>query len=114
MKIIGRFVTRMQGEDDGLFIGTLFKGNRDAFKPNTVYEIREIFGERVICEIGQGVGAGSDNCVSNMMSDGKNPFHWGTDISHIIDSHCKIMFLTYEECMDHGKRMWAEYNLERE
>ena len=110
MKTVGRFVTRMQGAGDGLFVGTLLKDGVGTFKPNTIYEIREVLGELQIAEIGQGVGAGSDNCVSNMMSEGKNPFHWGQDIGNIIDCFGKIMFLTYEEYQDHCKRMWEEHN----
>lgn len=101
MKQVGRFVTRMQGEGDGLFIGTIFKQAAGKLKPNTVYEIREVMGVLQIVEVGQGIGAGPDNCVSNSMSEGKTPFHWGSDIGHTMDCFGKIMFLTYEEYMEH-------------
>lgn len=104
-----RFVTRMQGEGDGLFVGTLFKSAQGVLKPNTVYEIRDVMGTLTVVEIGQGVGAGQDNCVSNMMSEGKTPFHWGSDIGHTLARHGGIMFLTYEEYQDHCKKSWEKY-----
>lgn len=96
---VARFVTRMQGKDDGLFFGSVFKAGKDNFKPNTVYEIVDILGTLTIVEVGQGVGAGSDNCVSNSMSEGKALFHWGQDIGNIISSYGKHMFLTFKEYM---------------
>lgn len=107
---VARFVTRMQGEGDGMFIGTLMQSGRAAFKPNTVYEIRDVMGVLTIVEVGQGVGAGSDNCVSNMMSEGKTPFHWCCEIGYIIDCYGKIMFLTYEEYKEHCRQSWEKYN----
>lgn len=111
MKTVGRFVTRMQGEGDGLFVGTLLKGGVGTFKPNTIYEIREVLDELQIVEIGQGIGAGSDNCVSNMMSEGKTLFHWGQDIGNIIDCHGRLMFLTYEEYRKYCDELWANHNV---
>lgn len=95
MKRVARFVTRLQGKADGLFVGALM-GER-AFKPNTVYEIQEVFGEHVIKEIGMACGAGDDNCVTDTMSSGKAMFHWGQEIGNILESHGKYMFLTLEE-----------------
>jgi hypothetical protein len=97
MKNVARFITRFQGEGDGLFIGTLMKGAEGVFKPNTVYEIQEVFGELTISEVGQGIGAGPDNCVSNAMSEGKNPFHWATPIGTVIEEHGSFIFLTHKE-----------------
>ncbi len=107
---VARFVTRLQGEGDGLFIGSLLASSKGFLKPNTVYEIRDVFGTLTIVEVGQGVGAGPDNCVSNMMNEGKTPFHWGSDIGHTIECFGKIMFLTYEEYQDHCKKSWEKYN----
>jgi len=109
IKPVARFVTRLQGEGDGLFVGSLFASAKGVLKPNTVYEIRDVMGTLTIVEVGQGVGAGQDNCVSNMMSEGKTPFHWGSDIGHTLDCFGKIMFLTYEEYQEHCKKMWEEY-----
>ena len=107
---VARFVTRLQGKGDGLFVGTLLKSGQGVFKPNTVYEIHDVMGVLTIVEIGQGVGAGQDNCVSNMMSEGKTPFHWGSDIGHTLNCFSKIMFLTYEEYQEHCKRSWEKYH----
>lgn len=96
MKIVARFITRLQGEDDGLFIGSLFKNGKDLFKPNTVYEIRDVLGTLTIVEVGQGVGAGSDNCVSTKITH-QTPFHWAQHIGEILDYHGKVMFLTMKE-----------------
>ena len=95
MKTVARFVTRLQGEGDGLFIGVLM--SQGVFKPNTVYEIKEILGELTIREVGMACGAGSDNCVSNNLSDGKAMFHWACEIGHIIAMHGRHMFLTLKE-----------------
>lgn len=114
MRTVARFVTRMQGEGDGLFIGSLYKGAENAFKPNTVYEIREVMGEKQIVEVGQGIGAGPNNCVSDMMSEGKTPFHWGQHIGDIIAWHGSTMFMTYEEYMEHCRQQWEKYNGEHE
>lgn len=107
---VARFVTRLQGEGDGLFIGSLLKSGQGVLKPNTVYEIRDVMGVLTIVEVGQGVGAGSDNCVSNMMSEGKTPFHWACEIGHIIGCYGKIMFLTYEEYQSYCKELWEKRN----
>ena len=94
MKTVARFVTRLQGDGDGLFIGALM--SQGVFKPNTVYEIKEILGELTIQEVGMACGAGPDNCVSSL-GDGKTMFHWGCEIGHIIAMHGRHMFLTIEE-----------------
>ncbi len=95
MKTVARFVTRLQGKGDGLFIGAMMQ--EGAFKPNTVYEIKEIMGEYIISEVGMAAGAGSDNCVSNSMSENKTMFHWVCDIGNIIAVHGKHLFLTLKE-----------------
>ena len=95
MKTVARFVTRLQGDGDGLFIGALM--SQGVFKPNTVYEIKEILGELTIQEVGMACGAGPDNCVSSSLGDGKTMFHWGCEIGHIIAMHGRHMFLTIEE-----------------
>ena len=95
MKRVARFVTRLQGKGDGLFVGSLT--NEGAFKPNTVYEIHEVLGEYVIKEIGMACGAGNDNCVTNTMSSGEAMFHWGCEIGDLLGMHGKHILLTLEE-----------------
>ena len=94
---VGRFVTRLQGEGDGLFVGSLFKSGKGLLKPNTVYEIRDVMGTLTIVEIGQGQGAGPDNCISSSMADGETLFHWGQDIGYILADAGAALFLTADE-----------------
>lgn len=108
METIARFVTRFQGAGDGLFIGALFKAGEGKLKPNTIYEIRDVLGTLTIVEVGQATGAGSDNCVSDKMSEGKAPFHWAQDIGNIIACHGKHMFLTMKEYTELVKSYYTE------
>ncbi len=85
MKTVARFITRMQGKDDGLFIGSLFKGGEEFFEPNTVYEIREILGTLTIKKVGMGCGAGPNNCATNKLHDRGTIFSWNSDISHAME-----------------------------
>jgi hypothetical protein len=105
---VARFVTRMQGTDDGLFIGAMFNGADKYFKPNTVYEIKEVLGTLTIIEVGQGCGAGPDNCVTRVMSEGKTPFHWAEDIGNIIACQGKTLFLTLREYLAMVRRQRLE------
>ena len=98
MKRVARFVTRLQGKGDGLFIGALM--GEGAFKPNTIYEIHEVLGEHVIKEVGMACGAGPDNCVTDRMVDGEAMFHWGFEIGYVLDMHGRNMFLTLAEYKD--------------
>lgn len=98
-KPIARFVTRLQGKGDGLFIGALM--NEGAFKPNTVYEIVDILGVHTIREVGMAIGAGCDNCISNSMVHPDVVFHWGSEIGYILESYGKAVFLSLDE--------WKQY-----
>lgn len=92
MKTLARLVTRMQGEGDGLFIGVTLK-NHNFFKPNTVYEIVERFGEIAIREVGQGVPAESGETVA----DSPVREHWANYIGDIIGTLGQTLFLTRDE-----------------
>ena len=111
MKTAARFVTRLQGDGDGLFIGALM--SQGVFKPNTVYEIKEVLGELTIQEVGMACGAGPDNCVSSSLGDGKTMFHWGCEIGHIIAMHGSHMFLTLKEYADLRSRLEVEQREEQ-
>ena len=103
MKTVARILTRLQGEGDGLFLGALFKGGRDHFKPNTIYEIRDVFGTLTIAEVGRATGAGPDNCSSMKMDYSKVQFSWCSDISDAM-SLGGSQFLTEKEWLDsHNK-----------
>jgi len=106
---VARIVTRMQGGDDGLMIGTLFKTGVGFMKPNTIYEIRSICDVLTIVEIGRATGAGEANCTHNMMSGTDAQFHWGQDIGNIIACHGQTMFLTEKEYAQIVAQRKAEY-----
>lgn len=92
MKTIARFVTRMQGEGDGLFVGVSLK-DHDFFKPNTVYEIVDVFGQHVIRPVGQGVPAEQGETVA----DSPVREHWANYIGDIIGTLGQKLFLTRKE-----------------
>jgi hypothetical protein len=94
METVARFVTRLQGKNDGLFIGVTMKPG--TFKPNTVYEIKNTLGTLTIVEVGMATGAGPDNCASTRISY-ETPFHWSEPIGDIIGTRGKSMFLTMQE-----------------
>jgi hypothetical protein len=96
-KTVARFVTRFQGENDGLFIGALTNGGKGVLKPNTIYEIQEILGQLVIVEIGMACGAGTDNCLGDKYNSPGVMFHWGSDIGDLIASYGGQMFLSAKE-----------------
>jgi hypothetical protein len=84
MKTVARFVTRLQGKGDGLFFGSLYNAGVEYFKPNTIYEIKEVLGQLIISEIGQATGAGPDNCSSRYLNDPRVQFSWSYDIGEVI------------------------------
>lgn len=96
MKTVARIVTRLQGEGDGLFLGALFKGGDDYFKPNTIYEIKDVLGTLTIVEVGRATGAGPNNCSSTKLGHKKTQFSWCSDIGHVMFYGASI-FLTEEE-----------------
>jgi hypothetical protein len=98
MKTVARILTRLQGEGDGLFVGALFKGGTEFFKPNTIYEIRECLGELRIVEVGQAAGAGPNNCASGYNRDNGTQFSWAEDIGNVLAKGGRI-FLTREESL---------------
>jgi hypothetical protein len=103
MKTIARFITRLQGEGDGLFIGSLFHSGKDFLKPNTVYEIVDVLGQLTIKEVGQGTGAGHDNCVSRNLGHKDVQFSWASDIRHVLDIG-KSFLLTVDEYRELNKQ----------
>jgi hypothetical protein len=94
-KSVARFITRMQGEGDGLFIGSVFQGGKELFKPNTVYEIRDVLGTLTIVEVGEGQGTNSGS--GEVYNSPGVLFHWGQEIGNILDSWHKYIFLTRDE-----------------
>lgn len=97
MKTVARIITRLQGEEDGLFIGTLMEGGKEHFKPNTVYEIREVLGTLTIVEISRGIGLGPDNGSNGKINEHGRLFHWAEDIGSILGKWGAGIFLTEDE-----------------
>ena len=96
MKTVARFATRLQEDSDGLFLGALFRGGREHFKPNTIYEIQDILGVLTIVEKGMACGAGVDNCASKKPYDNGTTFSWLSNIESVLDNGNKFL-LTLEE-----------------
>lgn len=94
---LARLITRLQDDNDGLFIGSLLKGGKDYFKPNTVYEIRDIMGTLTIVEVGQGSGAGPRNCASPKLHENGTTFSWNMKVGNIVEDEQKHLFLTLDE-----------------
>lgn len=92
IKTIGRIVFRGCDETDGLLIGATFRSN-DFFKRNTVYEIRDVFGEISIHEIGESivrhVGEPGTNSTAN--------YTWGSTVGQLLDEMGPELVLTREE-----------------
>jgi hypothetical protein len=109
MKTVARIVTRLQGENDGLFIGSLFKDGKGILKPNTIYELKEVLGTIELVEVGQACGGGPNNCKNDMMSSGEIMFHWGQDIGNIIGTKGPLMFLTLEEYNTMREQTFKDY-----
>lgn len=95
MKPVARFVTRLQGEGDGLFVGSVT--NDHPFKPNTVYEIVDVLGELVIREVGMAAGSGPDNCAGENFRENGTMFSWGSEIGYIMSCYGNRVLLSLEE-----------------
>lgn len=86
MNPIMRFVGRPDEKDPtrpNLFLGVSFKASR-FLKPNTVYELQEIMGEVVLKEVGPS-------------GPGQNTKMWNSDVSVLLDTHGRYLFLTVDE-----------------
>jgi hypothetical protein len=92
MRAIGRFIFRGCNDADGLLVGASFQ-NHDFFKPNTVYEFREVLGEVSIHAIGESIirhiGEPATN-VNSMLT-------WGSSIDQLLSETDKELVLTREE-----------------
>jgi hypothetical protein len=84
IKPLARLVFRGSGKNDGLIIGSSIK-EHNFFKPNTVYELREVLGEVVIKEVGP-----------SWLGDRKRQ-EWSRTIGDILDIHGSRAFLSKEE-----------------
>lgn len=104
MKTVARFVTRMQGNNDGLFIGTSLLGQED-LEPNTVYEIRNVLGVLTIHKVGQSCGI-DYNASEQVEVKSKSHlwfgrlFSWLYPIGDILEARQQSLFLTRDEFDD--------------
>lgn len=89
MQPVARFVTR-PSEKGGvdLILGAAFS-EQTSLKPDTVYEIRGIFGEFVIVELGESQLSGN----YNESKYGK----WGHDVGYLMTLEGGKLILTAEE-----------------
>jgi len=83
---VARFVTRpsQPGNNEckpDIFVGVCVK-NQSSLKPNTVYEIKECFGELIIKEVGE-------SCIDEDV--------WSWSIGVIMKSYGNKMVLTKDE-----------------
>lgn len=94
-KPVARLVTRLQGEGDGLIIGSLMQGGKGLLDPNTVYQLEEclLTGDLVLKKIGKSAVAESgETCGSSPLG-----VHWAMDISNILARAGKYLMLSKEE-----------------
>jgi hypothetical protein len=91
MKAVGRFIFRGCDDKDGLIIGASFRSHN--FKPNTVYEIRDVVGELMVCEVGESIIAGRDETYHEAPSRDT----WGSAIGDILANHGAELMLSRAE-----------------
>lgn len=92
MKIIGRLVFRGCNDGDGLLIGASLR-NHDFFKQNTVYEIRDVFGEISIHAIGESIVRHIGEEATNTNSN----YTWGSSVDQLLVEMGPELILTREE-----------------
>ena len=96
MKPIARIVTRMQGEGDGLMLGSTFAG-QDFFKPNTIYEIGKVCGVVTIKEVGKACGFEAGDDPAQRHSFLKRLFNWAEEVQVLLVARGPRLFMTREE-----------------
>ena len=96
MKPIARIVTRMQGEGDGLMLGSTFPG-QDFFKPNTVYEVERFCGVVTIREVGKACGFEKGDDPADRHSFLKRLFNWAEEVQVLLVARGSRLFMTREE-----------------
>jgi len=87
---IGRLVTRLQGDEDGLIIGCSL--DNSCFNPNYVYSIEKclLTGEITLKPVGESVVGG-----------GKTGLNWAFEQQLLLRRLDKNFFLTEEEYLTH-------------
>lgn len=94
-KPVARVVTRLQGEGDGLIVGSLMQGGKGLLDPNTVYQLEEclLTGDIVLKKVGKSVVAESgETCADSPLG-----VHWAMNVSDILSIAGKYLMLSREE-----------------
>lgn len=89
-KFIGRIVTRMQGEDDGLILGCVL--DRDVIEADAVYSIEQCFltGDINLKKVGKSV-----------VGSGVTGYNWAFEQQLLLTRLQNNFFLTIEEYLHH-------------
>lgn len=112
MKVVGRFIFRGCDDKDGLIIGASFRSHD--FKPNTVYEIRDVVGELMVCEVGESIIAGRHETHQQAPSRDT----WGSAIGDILANHGAELMLSRAEYAvlkyrEHRQNLIKRYSIEQ-
>ena len=83
---IARLVTRLQGDNDGLILGTLIEPG--VLKPDTVYNLKRcsLTGNIILEEVGQSI-----------VGCGMTGYDWGFKYSLLLDRLQPYIFLSKKE-----------------
>lgn len=83
---VARLVTRLQGDGDGLILGTLLEPG--VLKPDTVYNLKRcsLTGNIILEEVGQSI-----------VGCGMTGYNWAFEHSHLLDRLQSYIFLSKKE-----------------
>lgn len=104
MKVLGRFVFRGMDSNDGLIIGSSFKGH-DFFLPNTVYEITDWMGQIVLRPVGESIVARTGETYH----DSPVQRTWGSSFDQLVLELGPELLLTREEYAEIKKKRVREW-----
>ena len=92
---IARIITRIQGDNDGLFIGSVNAEGLKLIKPNSIYELQtNPLSEDITLKY---IGPAIVSTTGETCSDSPINLNWGLTIEQIVDWGGKNIFLTREE-----------------
>lgn len=89
-KVIGRFVTRPSscGNYPDMMVGVFVKGN--SMKANHVYELREVFGELLLHDVGE-------SWMTPLYNHQEGMSGWSGDLGSLMREHGNRLILSKEE-----------------
>ena len=89
-KVVGRFVTRPNPDSNypDMMIGVFVKNN--SMKANYVYELREVFGELLLREVGE-------SWMTCLYNHSEGASGWSGDIGSLMREHGNRLILSREE-----------------